>query len=94
MTEEESQKIQVAKRKDQEEDGTEDGRGRKRRTGKGKERERMEGTEGVEDEWRGQVEERLERLEGMVRPGRNRRWRWPEKEMQGTEEIWRWRSRM
>ena len=67
--EEESQKIWVAKRKDREEDRTEDGRGRKRRTGKGKERERTDGMEGVEDEWRGQVEERLERLEGTVVEG-------------------------
>ena len=57
---------------EREEDGMENGRGRKRRTGKGKERERMEGTEGTEvaeDEWRGRVEKRLERLEGTMVEG-------------------------
>ena len=72
MTEAESRKIRVTKRKEREEDRTENGRGRKRRTRKGKERERTDGTEGVEvaeDEWRGRVEEKLERLEGTVVEG-------------------------
>ena len=69
MTEAESRKIRVTKRKEWEEDGTENGRGRKRRTGKGKERERTEGMEGAEDEWKGWVEERLEKLEGTVVEG-------------------------
>ena len=69
---EESRKIQVTKRKEWEEDGAESGRGRKRKAGKGKGKERTEGTEGTEgaeDEWRGRVEERLEKLEGTVVEG-------------------------
>ena len=66
---EESRKIQVTKRKEWEEDGAESGRGRKRKAGKGKEKERTEGTEGAEDEWKGRVEERLEKLEGTVVEG-------------------------
>ena len=69
MTEEESQKIRVTKRKEREEDGMESGRGWKRKAGKGKEKERMEGTEGAEDKWRRRVEDRLERLEGTVAEG-------------------------
>ena len=66
MMEEELRKIWVTKRKSQEEDGTEDGRGQKRRTEKGKEKESMEG---VEDEWRRQMENWLEQLEGTVVEG-------------------------
>ena len=63
---EESWKTRVTKRKEREEDRAENGRGRKREVGKGKENER---TEGMEDEWKGQVEEQLEKLEGMVVEG-------------------------
>ena len=59
----------MMKRKEREEDGTESGRGQKRKAGKGKEKERTEGTEGAEDMWRRQVEDRLERLEGTVAEG-------------------------
>ena len=61
-------KTQVTKRKEREEDGVENKR-RKRKAGKGKEKERTEGMEGAEDGWKGQVEERLEKLEGTVVEG-------------------------
>ena len=67
MMEEESQKIRVTKRKDWEEDGTEDRRGRKRRMEKGEEREKTEGTE--EKEWQEQVEQWLGVLEREVKEG-------------------------
>ena len=47
----------------------ESGRGRKRKAGTGKEKERTEGTEGAENEWRRRVEDQLERLEGTVAEG-------------------------